>query len=99
MTTLNADIGAAGEQALSASPSVLPTSASADFSAVNLYDLPGPTTWPITMISYFYINKNLTHMDPETAAILLYFVKFIISDEVHALARTRAHARMYRPNA
>ena len=45
LTTRQADIGAAAVQAL-APPSVLPENATADFSAVNLYDLPGVDTWP-----------------------------------------------------
>ena len=43
-TTKTADIGAAGTLALAQSPSIIPADPSADFSSVNLYDLPGPTT-------------------------------------------------------
>ena len=65
-------------------PSVIPSDPSADFSGVNLYDLSGPTTWPITMISYFYLEQNMTAMDEGTAALLMYFVKFILSEEGQA---------------
>ena len=41
----------AGKVALEAGD-VFPTDASADFSAVNLYNLDGASTWPITMVSY-----------------------------------------------
>ena len=46
LTTKQADIGAAAVQGLAATPSVLPENSTSDFSAVNLYDLPGPDTWP-----------------------------------------------------
>ena len=86
LTTATADIGAAGALALSATPSVIPADSSANFSAVNLYDLPGATTWPITMISYFYLEKDLLGMDGTTAGLLLYFINFILSEEGQALA-------------
>lgn len=94
VTTTAADIAAAGTQALSASPSVLPADPSADFSAVNLYDLPGPNTWPITMISYFYVPKDLSSYDPMTAAILLYFLKFILSAEGQAMAEANMFVKL-----
>ena len=86
LTTRTADIGAAGTLALAAGSSVIPADPSSDFSAVNLYDLSGPTTWPITMISYFYLEKDLSSVDPETAGLLMYFVNFILSTEGQALA-------------
>ena len=86
LTTRTADIGAAGTIALAAGSSVIPSDPSSDFSSVNLYDLAGPTTWPITMISYFYINKDISTMDPVEAGILMYFVRFILGSEGQALA-------------
>jgi len=84
LTTTEADIGAAAQQGLASN--VIPTNPDADFSAVNLYDLAGPTTWPITMISYFYIAKNLTAMPPETAGLLMAFVNYILSPAGQAIA-------------
>ena len=46
---MDTDIGAAGAVALA--DGILPADSSADWSAVNLYDLSGDTTWPITMFS------------------------------------------------
>jgi len=89
-TTRTADIGAAGAQALAQIPSVIPADPTADFSAVNLYDLPGPTTWPITMISYFYLNQDITQMDHVTAGLLVYFINFILSPEGQDLAVSKA---------
>ena len=85
LTTLEADIGAAGTVALAAGD-VIPTDPTADFSSVNLYNLAGPTTWPITMISYFYVEQDLTAMDPNTAALLYAFISFILSTEGQSLA-------------
>mgnify|MGYP001219795655 CR=1 FL=1 len=64
LRTNEADIGAAGVAGLSAG--VIPADPTVDFSAVNLYDLAGATTWPITMISYFYLDPDMTAMDPDT---------------------------------
>ena len=68
--------------------------ASSDFSAVNLYNLPGATTWPITMISYFYIEKDLSGMDPETAALLMAFVKMVLSEEGQSLAEDNMFVKL-----
>lgn len=73
-----ADIGAAAAVALAAG--VLPADPSADHSAVNLYDQTGDKTWPITMMSYFYIEKDLSAMDKDTAALLKAFVTFATTD-------------------
>jgi len=86
LSTKEADIGAAGSIALAATPSVIPGDATADFSAVNLYDLEGATTWPITMISYFYLDQDMRSYDPMSAALVMYFVKFILSEEGQQLA-------------
>jgi ABC-type phosphate transport system substrate-binding protein len=94
LTTTTANIGAAGDIALSAVPSVIPSDPSADFSSVNLYDLSGPTTWPITMISYFYIEKDLSAMDDVTAGLLLYFVRFILSEEGQTLAEQNLFVKL-----
>lgn len=94
LTTKTADIGAAGGVALGMTPSVIPSDPSADFSGVNLYDLSGPTTWPITMISYFYLEQNMTAMDEGTAALLMYFVKFILSEEGQTLAENNLFVKL-----
>jgi len=92
LTTLQADIGKAGMAGLAAG--VIPSDPSADFSAVNLYDQAGATTWPITLISYFYINKDLSSMDPQTAALLMYFVNFVLSTEGQDLAVANMFSRL-----
>ena len=85
LTTTTSDISAAGTLAI-ASGTTIPSDPSVDFSSLNLYDLSGPTTWPITMISYFYLEQDWSSMDPTSAGLLDYFVKFILSAEGQALA-------------
>ena len=85
LTMTTADISAAGTLAL-ASGTTIPSDPSVDFSSLNLSGLSGPTTWPITMISYFYLEQDWSSMDPTSAGLLDYFVKFILSAEGQALA-------------
>jgi len=92
LRTNEADIGAAGTTGLA--NSVIPSDPSADFSAVNLYDLAGPTTWPITMISYFYVNKDLSTMDAGAAALLVAFITFIMSAEGQTMAEANLFSRL-----
>ena len=92
LTTKTADIGAAATVALAA-PDYLPA-ASADWSGVNLYNLGGATTWPITMISYFYLEKDLSGMDAQSAALLMAFVKFVLSEEGQAKAEDNLFVKL-----
>ena len=92
LTTKTADIGAAATVAL-AVPDYLPA-ASADWSGVNLYNLGGATTWPITMISYFYLEKDLSSMDAQSAALLMAFVKFVLSAEGQAKAEDNLFVKL-----
>ena len=92
LTTLQAVISDAAAPALAAG--VIPADPTADFSAVNLYDQTGAATWPITMISYFYLNKNLTSMDAHSASVLMYFVRYILSDEGQTLAESNMFSRL-----
>jgi len=92
LRTTEANIGAAGTAGLAAG--VIPTDPTADFSAVNLYDQAGNTTWPITMISYFYMNKDLSSLDVNSAALLMYFVEFILSTVGQDMAVTNLFSRL-----
>lgn len=84
LTTKEANIGAAADYALA--NDFIPADPSADFSSVNLYDLPGPSTWPITMISYLYVDKNQTATERHTAGLLVAFVRMLLSTEGQSLA-------------
>ena len=93
LTTKTANIGDAATVAL-ARGDLIPTDPSADWSAVNLYNLAGPKTWPITMISYFYLEKDLSGMDAKTAALLMAFVKFVLSEEGQAKAEDKLFVKL-----
>lgn len=94
LSTREADIGAAGTVALTSAIPVIPSDPTSDFSSVNLYDLEGPTTWPITMISYFYLEKDMSSYDPVTAALVMYFVRFILSEEGQSMAQDNMFVKL-----
>merc|ERR1719149_298310 len=88
-----ADIGAAATVALDQG-GLIPDDPSDDWSTVNLYNLAGPTTWPITMISYFYLEKDLSGMDAQSAALLMAFVNFVLSEEGQAMAEDKLFVKL-----
>ncbi|CAJ1399585.1 unnamed protein product [Effrenium voratum] len=71
-------VAEAGSQA--ASSNVFPADASTDWSAVNLYDMPGDSTWPIVLVSYLYVKKDQSSTNPKTAAALQAFIDMVIRD-------------------
>eukprot|EP00967_Tisochrysis_lutea_P132562 scaffold231604_cov31-Tisochrysis_lutea.AAC.2 len=87
-----ADVGAAAVQGIDTD--VFPSEPDASFEDVDLYNLPGADTWPITMITYIYLEKDWSAKSPETGALLEAFVKFIISDEGQDLAEENLFVRM-----
>jgi len=70
------------EQAGSAAVSnnVFPASATADWSAVNLYDMDGSNTWPIVLVSYLYVKVDQTSTNPRTAAALKAFLHLVLNN-------------------
>ena len=80
VTAQDADIGAAASAALA--NGVLPAVPTADFSAVNLYDQSGALTFPITMMSYIYVQSDLRAMNPDTAALLKAFLEYLNTPDV-----------------
>jgi len=68
----------AGSQGVATS--VFPSDAAADWSAVNLYDMPGQNTWPIVLVSYLYVKKDQTATNPKTAAALGAFIDTIVTN-------------------
>jgi hypothetical protein len=93
LTTKTADIGAAATVALDQG-GLIPDESSDDWSTVNLYNLAGDTTWPITMISYFYLEKDLSTMDAQSAALLMAFVNFVLSEEGQAMAEDKLFVKL-----
>jgi len=78
-------IAAAGKAAVDASPTQIPTDATADWSGVNLYGKDGPNTWPIVLVSYIYLNKDWTMLSPGKAGILKAFVDFVTGAQGQAM--------------
>eukprot|EP00747_Dinoflagellata_sp_TGD_P051967 gnl/TRDRNA2_/TRDRNA2_147641_c0_seq1.p1 gnl/TRDRNA2_/TRDRNA2_147641_c0~~gnl/TRDRNA2_/TRDRNA2_147641_c0_seq1.p1 ORF type:complete len:904 (+),score=158.83 gnl/TRDRNA2_/TRDRNA2_147641_c0_seq1:98-2809(+) len=58
-----------------------PSNPSQDWSAVNVYDQAGENTWPIVLVSYFYIKKDQSNVSPKTAAALRAFVRSVLLNE------------------
>lgn len=57
-----------------------PSSPTADWSSVNLYDMPGANTWPIVLVTYLYVKKDQTKTNPKTAAALRAFIQYIATN-------------------
>lgn len=77
LSSTEANIGNAAAVALA--NGVLPSSADADWSSVNLYNQQGPDTWPITMFSYFYVRKDLRSLGM-AGNMVKAFIEFVLSD-------------------
>jgi hypothetical protein len=71
-------IAAAGAEGVSSG--AFPNDAAGDWSAVNLYDMAGDTTWPIVLVSYLYVKKDQTQTNVKTAAALKAFIEMILND-------------------
>jgi hypothetical protein len=78
LTTKDADIGAAAAVALENNE--LPANAELSWQAVNLYNKAGAATWPITMVTYMYVRKDLTSLG-ESGTLLKAFVEYVLSTE------------------
>eukprot|EP00913_Durusdinium_trenchii_P028567 g26793.t2 len=72
-------VAAAGTAAASAD-NVFPADPSGDWSSVNLYDMTGPNTWPIVLVSYLYVKKDQSQTNVKTAAALKAFIDMVVSD-------------------
>jgi len=71
-------VAAAGSKGVSEGS--FPADASADWSAANILNMDGSTTWPITLVSYLYVKKDQQSTNPKTAAALKAFIEFILDD-------------------
>eukprot|EP00468_Gymnochlora_sp_CCMP2014_P007925 CAMPEP_0167750982 /NCGR_PEP_ID=MMETSP0110_2-20121227/6301_1 /TAXON_ID=629695 /ORGANISM="Gymnochlora sp., Strain CCMP2014" /LENGTH=871 /DNA_ID=CAMNT_0007636379 /DNA_START=152 /DNA_END=2767 /DNA_ORIENTATION=+ len=81
----SANISRAGAEALKLN--ILPTDAGSDWSAVNLYNLPGADTWPIVLFSYFYVERDIKRLG-QTGEILKALIKYLL-DNADLLAEFR----------
>ncbi|KAL7554108.1 hypothetical protein ACHAWF_017499 [Thalassiosira exigua] len=56
--------------------SKVPSSADGDFSQVAYYNEPGPNTWPIALVSYIYIRKDISFIkNPASRTLLKAFAR------------------------
>jgi len=68
-------VEAAGAAGIAAN--VVPSAVTDDWSGVALYNMDGTNTWPIVLVSYIYVNKDISGMAPENAALLKAFVDYV----------------------
>jgi ABC-type phosphate transport system substrate-binding protein len=86
----NAEVAAAG--AVAVANGEIPTNATDSFASVDLYNLSGPTTWPITLISYLYVDVDANALGDQAGTyrdnlpLLVALLEYINSDEGQALA-------------
>jgi len=59
---------------------VFPSTSDSDWSAVNLYNMAGANTWPIVLVSYFYVKKDQSATNAGTASALKGFIKMILNN-------------------
>ena len=68
--------GVAGVQEAATDLAAAPATADGDFSDVAFYNMPGTNTWPISLVSYVYIRKDLSHMaDPRARSLVKAFAE------------------------
>jgi len=70
-----------GGVAYAADQGAYPSDHSSDWSSVKLYDMDGEDTWPIVLVSYFYVKKDQTSTPPKAAAALKAFVTMVLKNE------------------
>jgi len=76
------EAGVEGIQEAAKDLSDAPDSADGDFSNVAFYNKPGRNTWPISLVSYIYVRKNLGHMEnPASRQLLKAFAKTLFDPE------------------
>ena len=79
LTSKQATLGAAATQAIKSG--IIPADSTQSFADVALYDLRGADTWPITMVSYFYVRTDLTAMDPTSFGVLKAMLEYVSTSE------------------
>jgi len=57
--------------------SIFPADSSMPFDHVNLYNIAHPQAWPITMVTYLYLQKDMSEWDDEKAGLFKAFVEYI----------------------
>ncbi|KAL7529171.1 hypothetical protein ACHAXR_004982 [Thalassiosira sp. AJA248-18] len=84
--------GIEGIQAAAVDLSEVPDQADGDFSNVAYYNEPGPNTWPISLVSYIYIRKNLSHItNPARRTLLKAFATALFDPDYIGLCDRYGH--------
>lgn len=58
----------------------IPSSADQDFGSVNPVNQDGDYTWPIVAISYIYVRKDLSFLQPDEQSLLKFFLTQLYTD-------------------
>jgi len=58
----------------------IPSSADQDFGSVNPVNQDGDYTWPIVAISYVYVRKDLSFLQPDEQSLLKFFLTQLYTD-------------------
>jgi len=76
-----------GENGVAAAAAAQTNTPGADesWADINLYARGGVMTWPIVLISYIYLKKDMSAMDGQKVQLLIAFVDMVLSDEGQAL--------------
>lgn len=64
----------AGDAGIATAASSVPAS-DLDYGSVSLLNQPGANTWPIVTISYLYVRRDISYLEPEAQGLLIAFLK------------------------
>lgn len=86
------EVGDEGIQAAATDLSLVPDSTAGDFSEVAFYNEPGPNTWPIALVSYVYIRKDLSFIkNPARRTLLKAFATALYDPDYIGLCSRFGH--------
>jgi len=86
------DAGVLGVQDAAKDLSAVPDSADGDFSQVEFYNMPGPKTWPISLVSYVYLRKDISHIkNPARRTLLKAFAEALFDPQYIGLCERYGH--------
>eukprot|EP00585_Thalassiosira_rotula_P012007 CAMPEP_0196133156 /NCGR_PEP_ID=MMETSP0910-20130528/2492_1 /TAXON_ID=49265 /ORGANISM="Thalassiosira rotula, Strain GSO102" /LENGTH=476 /DNA_ID=CAMNT_0041392851 /DNA_START=76 /DNA_END=1506 /DNA_ORIENTATION=+ len=86
------EAGIDGVQAAAADLSTVPSTAFGDFTNVAYYNMKGPKTWPISLVSYVYIRKDLSHItNPVSRTLLKAFATALFDPDYIGLCERYGH--------
>jgi len=86
------EAGIEGVQAAARDLSTVPATAFGDFTNVAYYNMEGPKTWPISLVSYVYIRKDLSHItNPVSRTLLKAFANALFDPDYIGLCERYGH--------